>query len=274
MPIIILLSDSYEKGKEIAKKTADKLDYKYVDRNILGGIAKQYDIPESKLIKALDEMPSLFGMSSKTWHQYLAYIQEGTFKELSDDKVVCYGLAAHLYVLGVSHVMKVRITMDAEKMAKEIAAKEGISVEKAYKTYKQQIKFRKKWSLSAFNIDETDLSHYDLVINLSQIDDEEAVDMIAEATTYRKFQPMTYSIRCLHDRELASRVRTVLLEKFPEVMVSATNGTVVIQIRALKREKQKKTQIIKELVGNLPGVNYVEVHIINDIFRQAIETFR
>ncbi len=274
MPIIILLSDSYEKGKEIAKKTADKLDYKYVDRHILGGIAKQYDIPESKLIKALDDMPSLLGMSSKTWHQYLAYIQEGTFKELLDDKVVCYGLAAHLYVLGVSHVMKVRITMDAEKMAKEIAAKEGVSIEKAYKIYKQQIKFRKKWSMNAFNIDETDLSHYDLVINLSQIDDEEAVDMIAEATTYRKFQPMTYSIRCLHDRELASRVRTVLLEKFPEVMVSATNGTVVIQIRALKREKQKKAQIIKELVGNLPGVNYVEVHIINDIFRQAIETFR
>jgi cytidylate kinase len=274
MPIIIFLSDSYEKGKEIAKKTADNLDYKYVDRDILGEIAKRHDITESKLLKALDEMPSLFGFSSKTWHQYLVYIQEGTLKELLDDKVICHGLAAHLYVLGGSHVMKVRILMDPEKMAREIASKEGISVEKAYNIVKQQKELRKKWSLRAFNIDETDLSRYDLVINLSQIDDKEAVDMIAKASTYRKFQPMTYSIRCLHDRELASRVKAVLLKRFPDVRVNATNGTVVIEIKALKREKQKKTRIIKEMVGNMAGVNYVEVHIINDMLRQAIETFR
>jgi len=56
--------------------------------------------------------------------------------------------------------------------------------------------------------------------------------------------------------------------------VTANNGTVVIEINALKREKYEKTQFIKKLVGDLPGVNDIEVHIINDIFRQAIETFR
>jgi cytidylate kinase len=274
MPIIIFLSDSYEKGRKIASKTAEKLDYKYVDREILGKIAEKYNIPEAKLIKALDEMPSLFSMSSKTWRQYLAYIQEGTLAEILDDKVVCHGLAAHMYVLGVSHVLKVRILLDHDKIAQEIASQGGISLEKAREICKRQIKFRSRWSLGAFNLDETDLSRYDFVINLSQIDDEEAITMISEATTYRKFQPMTYSIKCLHDIELAIRVKVALLKKFPDVRVTANNGTVVIEINALKREKYKKTQFIKKLVGDLPGVNYVEVHIINDIFRQAIETFR
>jgi hypothetical protein len=36
----------------------------------------------------------------------------------------------------------------------------------------------------------------------------------------------------------------------------------------------KKASIIKELVGHVKGVTYVEVRVVNDFFRQAIESFR
>jgi hypothetical protein len=47
-----------------------------------------------------------------------------------------------------------------------------------------------------------------------------------------------------------------------------------VETTALKREKQKRTKAIKKLTENIPGVDYVEVHVINDIFRQAAESFR
>ena len=34
------------------------------------------------------------------------------------------------------------------------------------------------------------------------------------------------------------------------------------------------TEAIKEIAGRISGVEYVEVHVINDFFRQAAESFR
>ena len=56
--------------------------------------------------------------------------------------------------------------------------------------------------------------------------------------------------------------------------VKARNGTLIVETMALKREKRKKTRAIKESAEKIPGVEYVEVHAFNDIFRQAAESFR
>lgn len=274
MPIILFSSDFYEKGRQLAEKTAETLGYKYVDREILPSVAEKYGIAEAKLKRALDETPTLMGMPSKAWKLYLAYIQEAVLGELLDDKVVCHGLAAHLYVLGVSHVLKIRILMDPDERAREVSNQNEVSLQKAGKIVRRQDKQRRKWSLDAFNQDETDPGLYDMVINISQIAPDEAVEMITTATGYRKFRPMTYSIKCLQDRELAARVRAALLKSFPDVRVQARDGAVVVEIKALKREKRRKAAAVKSIVGEISGVHYVEVHVINDIFRQAAESSR
>jgi len=274
MPIIIISSDSYKTGREIGEKTAKATGYDYVDRDILGPVAEKSNVQEEKLIKALDEAPSFLGLSSKLRNKYLAYIQEATLGQLLEDNVVCHGLAAHLYVLGVSHALKVRVLSDPEELASQLSSEAGGSAEKVKKLLKRQDAQRKRWSLEAFDLDETDPSNYDMVINLSQIDPDEAVKTIADMTAYRKFQPMTYSIKCLRDKELASRVRMALMERFPGVRVQADGSTIVVGTKAIKREKQKRTEAIKALAGGIAGVGYVEVHVANDIFRQAAESSR
>ena len=274
MSIILFSSDFYEKGRQLSEKTAETLGYKYAGREILSKVAEKYDMAEAKLTRALDETPSFMGMSSKAWKLYLAFIQEAALGEFLDDDVVCHGLAAHLYVLGVSHVLKIRILMDPDERAGQVVDQERVPLEKARKIVQRQDKQRRKWSLDAFNQDETDPGLYDTVINISQIDPEEAVEMITAATGYRKFKPMTYSVKCLQDRELAARVRAALLKNFPDVRVQARDGAVVVEIKALKREKRRKTEAVKAVVGKISGVHYVEVHVINDIFRQAAESAR
>jgi cytidylate kinase len=274
MSVIIISSDSYQVGREIAKKTADGLGYTSLDREILRQVADKYRVPESKLTQALDESPSLFGMSSKLQNLYLAYIQEVALAELLKDNTVCQGLAAHLYVLGVSHVLRARVLSDSEKHARQWASQEGISPKKARKLLDRLKNKHRRWSINAFELDETDPSRYDLVISLNQIDQDEAVKIITETVSYRRFSPMTYSIKCMKDQELAARVRAALLERFPDVKVRANGGTLVVETTALKRDKRKRAKAIKEIAGGIPGVEYVEVHVINDIFRQAAESFR
>jgi hypothetical protein len=155
-----------------------------------------------------------------------------------------------------------------------MASDGGISTRKARKFFDQEKKLRQRWSMDAFNIDETDPSHYDLVISMSNIDPGEAVKIMRETISYRRFKPMTYSKKCIQDLELASRVRTALIVRFSDVRVRANSGTVVVEITALRREKQKKVKLIKEISGNIPGVQYVEVHLINGIFRHEAGSFR
>ena len=274
MSIVLISSDSYEEGCDIVRKTAETLDYVYLGREILSLVATRYDIPEGKLLKALEEPPSIFGMPAKVRRRYLAYIEEATLTRLLEDNVVCYGLAGHLYVLGVSHVLKVCLISAREEKINMISSRAGIPREKARKLVSREEKRQRRWSLESFRLDEADPSLYDLVIRLSNIDPDEVVKTITETVGYRKFKPMTYSIKCLKDRELAARVRAVVLARFSDVRVQADGDMVVVETRALKREEAKRVQAIEELAGSIPGVGHVEVHVISDIFRQAAESFR
>ncbi len=266
MPVIIISSDSYQAGREIAESAADALEYRFIDREALEKAAYKYGVSEDKLTQALDDGPSLLRGASKTRNQHLAYIQAVTLFELLQDEAVCQGLAAHLYVLGVSHVLRVRILSDAEERAKQLAAQESVSISKARKLLDREKTLRRRWSMEFFGLDENDPSHYDLVISLSQIDSGEAVKIIRETAGYPRFKPMTYSMNCMEDLALAASVRAVLWERFPGAKVESDRGTVVVETAELKREKDKKIKAIKDVAGKIPGVEYVEVHVVNQFF--------
>lgn len=275
MSIIIFSSDSMDLEKDIAEKTADAMKYKRVDRQILTDIASKYQLSEAKLQEALEKTPSFFRkMPQKLWQQCLSCIESEVLEQLLEDNIVCWDLAAHLYVLGVSHALKVRLLAGYDSLIDKLVNEKGFSRQRAQKWLKDQSRQREKWSNAAYERDETDPSLYDLVINLEQIDPEEAVKTITGAVAYRKFQPMTYSIKCLTNLSLASKVTVELLKSMTDIRVKARDGTVVVTTKALKRQKRNKAAAIKEIAGNIEGVNYVEVHVITDIFGEAAGSSR
>lgn len=248
MSIIIISSDTAEIEQSIAQKVATAMDYQLLDRRILEDTAKKYQIDPGKLAEALETTPSLFkSLSSGQWRYLLACVEADVLDRLLADKIVCCGLSAHLYVMGVSHALKVRILSGEDPQAE--------------KKRENQLQQRKKWSVAAYNEDETELSRYDLVINLDQIDPAEAVKTITGAAQYRKFQVMTYSMKCLSDLALAARVNVALLKTMTDISVQARDGSVIVATKAGNRQKRKKIETIKELAGNVEGVRYVEVHV-------------
>lgn len=238
MPIITISSDSYDVGREISEKTAKILNYKCIGREILGKVAEKYGIPELKLAKALDVSPSFPRMNRKLRDRYLAYIKTAVLNLLLENNTVCYGLAAHLYLSEVSHVLKVGIISNSKEPASQDS-----------------------------KVIESDASHYDLVINLGQIDRNKAVKIITDTVVDRKFKPITYSLNSMEDIEMESRVKAVLFEHFPDIKVCAKKGTVVVETKGFKFKKEKKCNSIKELAGKLPGVINMEVHVNSYISR-------
>lgn len=270
MSIIIISSDTREIEENIAKKVSEVLGYNLLDRTILADVAQKHQINPERLQEYMETTPSLFkSLSSKQWRYYLASIEAEVLEHLIQDNIVCCGLAAHLYVTGVSHALKVHVLSGSRECIEPIASRKEAPVQKTQKHLDNELQQRKKWSLSAYNCDETDLSKYDLVINLDQIDPAEAVKTITSAIEYRKFQVMTYSMKCLSNLALAAKVNVKLLESMSDVKVEARDGSVVVLTKASNSQKRKKIATIKELAGNIEGVSYVEVHVKKNILGEA-----
>lgn len=274
MPIITISSNSPKREEEIARGVAQKLGFPLLGREILAEVARDNQVPLEELVKALDDPPGLLGMRPKRRRELLTYIQTACLERVQNDNLVCHGLASHLYLVGVSHALKIQILADPKERAVELAEKKAISSEKAAKLLKQEDEARRRWSQESFNLDETDPELYDMVFNLANLEPDKAVEIICDAAGYSKFQAMTYSRKYLADKLMASRVLQKLMHRFPDIKVQVSDGTVIARLQSLKKDQRKKQEAVRELAGQVPGVNYVEVHVIRDFFGQAAQSGR
>lgn len=274
MPIITISSNSPEREKEIARGVAQKLGFPLMGREILAEVARDHQVTLEELVKALDDPPGLLGMRPRRRRELLVYIQAACLPRALEDNLVCHGLAAHLYLVGVSHALTVRVLADSKDRAAELAKQKSISPEKAAKLLKQEDEARRRWSQECFKLDETDPELYDMVFNLASLEPAKAVDIICDAAGYSKFQAMTYSRKYLADKTMASKVLEKLMHRFPDIQVQVSDGNVVAQVQSLKRDQRKKQEAVRDMASQVPGVNYVEVHVIRDFFGQAAESGR
>jgi cytidylate kinase len=272
MSIIIISADSGEIEQTIARKVADAMGYTLLDDQFMEDIGAKHQIDQKLLDTELEKTPSLFNkLSACQWHHDLACIEGDVLDRLLTDNIVCHGLCAHLYVQGVSHAMKIRILTGNSRISAGIATPGGSSAtrtktdktktEQTPKNRSAKLDQRKKWSTAAYGCDETDLSRYDLVINMDQIDPDEAVKTITDAAKFRKFQVMTYSTKCLADLALGARVNAALLDEMSDIKVEAHDGSVVVFTRSSNRKKRDRIAKIKEIAGKIKGVDLVEVHV-------------
>lgn len=274
MSAIILASDSVECGREVARRVAARLGYRVVGRELLERAAERFHVELDALRKALDDPPTLLGMSRATRCRRLAYVREVTIEALAEDEVVCWGLAAHLYVHGVSHVLTARVLADPAAQVDELAAARGGSPDKARRVLARRAEIRRRWSQTAFERDEADPELYDLVIKLSQIGLERAVGIVADTIADRGFQPMSYSRQLLADMLLEARARAVLVQRFPELRVSLVHGTLVLGTTTTRRQEEARAAEIRELAATIPGVGDIKVEVAVDDIREAAASLR
>jgi hypothetical protein len=78
----------------------------------------------------------------------------------------------------------------------------------------------------------------------------------------------------LAEDALAARVKAKLLTTMADVRVEADDGRVTVTSKAMKRDRQKKAAAIKAMAGEVEGVEFVEVHLINYVIRAAAESYR
>ena len=188
MSIITISRGSYSRGVEIAEIVAEQLEYQCLDRDVLIEASEEFNIPEVKLIQALEDPPSFFERFTKMKKIYIDYIQTALINNFRADNIVYHGLVGHFFVKDIPHVLKVRIIADLEYRIKFVMERDKISRNKAIDLLKKIDSSRREWGQHLYGLNLEDPTHYDIVINTENLSLEVVVDIICEMVTLKQFQ--------------------------------------------------------------------------------------
>lgn len=253
MPIITISRGSYSRGKEVAEKLAQALDYECLSRDILLEASERFNIPEIRLIRAIHDAPSIFERFTYAKEQYVAFIRAALLRHVQKDNVVYHGLAGHFLLQGLPHVLKVRIIADLEDRVAEEMKRENISADEARRILVKDDEERRKWSIKIMGVDTWDPSLYDLVIHIKCLTVDDAVDIIKCAVKGSCFQSSPAAQKLADELSLAARVEAVLVQEIPSVKVEVKDAEVFINLKGALCEDEELLARVKRLASNVAG---------------------
>src|SRR5260370_21022302 len=101
-------------GPEIGMALA-KLDYRYVDQDLISDAARRYGCVEEKLSHLDESKPSLFERFDVETRRYITVIQTALLEFADADNIVLMGRGGQWLLRGIPHLLRVRITEPFEQ---------------------------------------------------------------------------------------------------------------------------------------------------------------
>lgn len=260
MPIITISRGSSTMGKVVAEQVARQLDYRLISREVLLDAGSRFNVPEIKLEKAIHDAPGILERYRHNKQSYVAYIRSALIERVVDDKAVYHGLAGHLLLQGIPHLLKVRITADMEKRVEIVMRRDGIPAEEARARIREDDKQRRKWTHSLYDQDPWDASLYDLTICIDKLSVDNAVDFICRAAASEGFQATEKTLRQVADMAVACRVKAALVDDFPNVGVTCEYGNVLVYVKGKEQATARLTKRLNRIRESINGIHHLETH--------------
>ena len=123
MPIVTIAHETGSGGPEIGTALAERLGYRFVDREMISQAARQYGVTEDKLAQLDETKPSLFERFDVETRQYISIIQSGLYDVAEQDNVVINSRGGQILLRGITHVLRVRVIAPFELRVKRVMDK-------------------------------------------------------------------------------------------------------------------------------------------------------
>ncbi|MCI4626191.1 MAG: cytidylate kinase-like family protein [Candidatus Magnetoovum sp. WYHC-5] len=275
MSIIMLNSQPYSGGKDIAIMLSAKIGYKNIGEEIYELTARHYNVPINKIKNALYDAPSLFSMMWQKRQKYIIYYHATLLSQLVQDNLIYYGYPGHILVQGISHVLKVYISADITDRARRKSNTEGTSDTYALKELVREDKKHKQLLHIYLNADDTNPAHYDMVLNTSQMTMEDAANYIAESVANKRFQSMTYSTGLVKKLDLTFRIKAAIIHIDANIDVKIEEDNVIINTKVSReKEKEKRAMLIQEILKNFEEIKTCDIVTEVDYFSSLSSSLR
>ena len=260
MPIITISRGSFSGGKMLAESLAKRLGYRCIDRDQIIQKAAAWGVSQDDLRTAIERPPTFLGQSQHTKYLYLAFIQAALTEEVRTGNAIYHGLGGHLLLAKGPHVLRTRIIAPMEFRIARVQDRLGFSRQQAMTHIEKMDEDRRKWTKFLYGVDWRDASLYDIVLNLEQMNLEEACDVICCAAQLSYFEFTPEIQRSMNDLALASHVKANLAMNPAtfnvQFEVLAKGGSVSVKGDIIGPYQAKK---VGGIVRAIPGVT--EVHL-------------
>lgn len=260
MSIICISRGSYFRGRDVAEKVAEGLGYNCVSRDSLLAASEEFDIPELKLMRNIQHSTQLLERYSFGRERYIHYISSSILRYLKKDNHVYHGIAGQFFFYDISHLLKVRIIADFDERVRAEAERENISFDQARAQLKHDDQERQKWAMVLYGIDIVDPGLYDMVINLSSMGVNEAVNLITQASKQQCFQATEETQRKINDLALTAEIRAALFD-FPTAGVTSSDGKARISVKAPEEQAAAITTRIEDAVKNIEMLTELKIRV-------------
>jgi len=262
MSIVAISETAGSLGNEIGRRLAERLGYRFADREIIAKAAERFGEDVSDLRHAAEERPTLWERWTDTQRRYKAYIEAIILEMATGDDVVLAGLAATIVLRPVPHALRVRTNAPERVRAGRVEQQQGLTRAAALDHLRQSDHERAARVKFLYQVQVDDPLLYDVVLNTERVMADEGARLVQEALHEPRFQTSAASQRDLVDLGIAAGAKAAFMASPVigphRVFVSASGGYVCLS-GVVDTEDERK--LAHEIVEKMPGVTGV----LNDI---------
>ena len=260
MSIIMISRGSYTRGEAVAREVARRLGQRCISREVLLEASSRFDVPEARLVHAVDGAVSFLDRLTDGRRRYVAYIRSALLEELARDEVVYHGFAGHFFVEGVDHVLKVRIEADLEQRVEIVIERDGLPADRARELIERNDRERSRWSRLLYGNDARDPVLYNMVLRVGRgLSVEDAASLVCDAARLPQFGTTPASQQRLDDLALAARVHCALVELTADVEVLASRGQVTLRTLPQLAGSGSSARHLERAAAGVSGVTGVRI---------------
>lgn len=257
MAVITISRQTGSLGDEIAKATAEKLRYTYVDKIKISDALAQLGLAASDFEKFDGKKPTIWHTISQQKKKLTFLLGAVVYDFANSGNAVILGRGGQSLLKDIPGTLHVRIVAPFETRILRMMETEGCDRKKSEQLIVRNDRDSSGYIRSFFDIDWSDENMYDLILNTRTMSVETSTALISEAIAAQEFEERPRQVeKSLADMALEQLVQGALVE-FPGIdltSVEVAQGVVVLAGLASSPERIESCQ---QTVARLKGVKEV-----------------
>lgn len=239
MGMVTLSHEIGTDGPDIGRLLAQRLDFRYVDQELIAEAARRYGCPEDKLSQLGESKPSLFERLDAETRRLITVIQTVLLEFADGDRVILMGRGGQWLLRGIPHVLRVRLMAPFELRVRRLAEKvagqggKGMSLKAVAQMIRRDDSGKIGRMRYLFEVDLHDPALYDVTINTEALSSDATVALLAELLQRPEYATTAAGRQLVADRVLASRVQVALVThpdtRRHDITVEAARGVVTLE---------------------------------------------
>jgi cytidylate kinase len=252
---IVMISGNAQCGKEeLANGLAEKTGWPLVSREELVELARERGIKTGRLEVSVMKRSSMPERLAREKNLYLAFFTAALCDRAQEGNLIYSGRTGHLLLPGVSHRLRVGLSVPIEARVQRAARELNLSQHQADSYVRQLDEDFEKWTRVIHRVDPAVPGHFDLLLNLENIGLTNAAGILCETAELTDFRPTPASRKRIADLQLASRARLDLAfdprTADADLQVQADGGVLTVTYTPAQ---EAFATAIPEVLSDLPG---------------------